>query len=109
MKPFREALSELVQQTGLQQLDIAVRAGISEGSVSLYLTGKRYPRPATMARLAKAFNLEPEYFREYREWKAKHLVEQAMAAGLIDLEDIELILAGKRFPGKASTEERSHS
>ncbi|MBN1837880.1 MAG: helix-turn-helix transcriptional regulator [Spirochaetales bacterium] len=103
MKPFREALAELVRDTGSQQLDIAVRAGISEGSVSLYLTGKRYPRPATMARLATAFNLPPEYFREYRQWKAKHLVEEAMAQGLIDLEDIELILAGKRYAGKAGS------
>ncbi len=100
MKPFREALAELVQQTGMQQLDIAVRAGISEGSVSLYLTGKRFPRPATMAKLAVAFGREPEYFREYREWKAKHLIEQAMTDGLIDLEDIELILAGKRYQGR---------
>ncbi|MBN1459534.1 MAG: helix-turn-helix transcriptional regulator [Armatimonadetes bacterium] len=97
MKPFREALGELVQESGLQQLDIAVRAGISEGSVSLYLTGKRYPRPPTMARLAQVFGLAPEYFKEYREWKAKHLIEQAMAEGLIELEDIELILAAKRY------------
>lgn len=103
MKPFREAFSELVRQTGMQQLDIAVRAGISEGAVSLYLTGKRFPRPATMAKLAVALGQEPEHFREYREWKAKHLVEEAMAEGLIELEDIELILAGKRYRDPGST------
>jgi hypothetical protein len=36
-------------------------------------------------------------FGEYREWKTKHLVGQAITSGLIDLEDIELILAGKRY------------
>jgi transcriptional regulator with XRE-family HTH domain len=97
MKPFHEAFSELVATTGMQQLDIAVRAGISEGSVSLYLKGERNPRPATMGRLAEAFGLPPEYFREVRAAKAKKLVEDAMEKGLIDLEDIELILAGKRY------------
>lgn len=97
MKAFREALAERVQETGLQQLDIAVRAGISEGSISLYLTGRRFPRPATMARLAIALGVEPEYFREYREWKAQKLVREAMEQGMIELEDIELILAGKRY------------
>jgi hypothetical protein len=44
-------------------------------------------------------------FGEWREWTAKHLVEEAMAAGLIDLEDVEFILAGKR-PGAGDRESR---
>ena len=79
-------------------------ADVSAATVSLYLSGKRGRRMnsqavKTVEKLAGALGVEPEYFREYREWKAKHLIEEAMAAGLIDLEDIELILAGKRYQG----------
>ncbi|MBN1459530.1 MAG: hypothetical protein JXA57_08330 [Armatimonadetes bacterium] len=36
--------------------------------------------------------------------KAKHLIEEAMADRLIELEDIELILAGKRYRKNAGNE-----
>jgi len=51
----------------------------------------------TVEKLAGALGVEPEYFREYRGWKAEKLVREAIAEGLIDLEDIELILARKRY------------
>ena len=81
-------------------------ADISRSDLYRYLRGDRGRRMnsqalETVEKLARAFELPPEYFVEYRAAKAKHLVEQAMAAGLIDLEDIELILAGKRYGGRA--------
>jgi transcriptional regulator with XRE-family HTH domain len=70
---------------------------VSQSAVSCYLDGQRLPQPRTIEKIARALEVEPEYFALYREWKAKHLVEEAMAAGLIDLEDIELVLARKRY------------
>ncbi len=48
-------------------------------------------------RPANALGVEPEYFLEYRQWKVKQGVDEAMAAGLIDLEGIEVIPTGKRY------------
>lgn len=98
MDPFPKALDELMVVRGIDQRELAARADINQGTVSRYLDGLRVPTPPTMERIAAVLEVKPEeVFREYRQWKAKHLVEEAMAAGLIDLEDIELILAGKRI------------
>lgn len=100
MDAFPKALSELMAGRRMEQLDLAVRADISQAAISYYLSGRRVPQLRTIEKIAAALEVEPEYFELYRRTKAKHLVDQAMTDGLIDLEDIELILAGKRFAGK---------
>lgn len=86
----------------MTQTDVWALADISPAVLSRYLRGERGRRMnsqaiTTVEKLAKALSVEPEYFVEYRAWKAQKLVREAMAQGLIDLEDIELILAGKRY------------
>lgn len=95
-KPFREALAEQMRERRLQQLELAVRSEVSEAAISLYLSGRRRPRMQTMEKLARGLDLPPQYFAEWRAAKAKVLVEEAMAKGLVDLEDIELILERRR-------------
>ena len=97
MESFKHALAAQMEATGLQQLELAVRSDVSEAAVSLYLSGQRQPRPTTIEKLARGLDIPPEYFREWREAKAKQLVQSAMAEGIIELEDIELVLAVKRF------------
>ena len=91
------SVADLMERRHLEQLDLAVRADLSQAAVSYYLGGRRVPRLKTIEKLASALEISPEYFALYRRTKAKHLLEEAMAQGLIDLEDIELILAGKRY------------
>jgi len=62
----------------------------------------------TVRQIAAALSVPPEYFLEYRQWKAKQLLGEAMAKGLIDLEDIELILAGKNTGTLRATNEKGH-
>lgn len=102
MKPISHALADLMAERHLRPVDLWTAADISRSDLYRYLRGDRGVRMnsqaiVTVEKLAKALDVEPEYFREYREWKAQKLVREAMAAGLIELEDIELILAGKRY------------
>ncbi len=95
-KPFREALAEQMRQRKLQQLELAVRSDVSEAAISLYLSGRRQPRMATIEKLARGLELPPDYFAEWRAARAKALIESAMAQGLVELEDVELILERRR-------------
>jgi transcriptional regulator with XRE-family HTH domain len=76
MEPFATALGRLVKERGLEQLELAVASGCSEGAISLYIADKRHPRAETIARIAKALNLDPEHFIEYRRWKLHHVLDQ---------------------------------
>jgi transcriptional regulator with XRE-family HTH domain len=95
-KPFRETLAEEMRQRGLQQLELAVRSDVSEAAISLYLSGRRRPRITTIEKLARGLDLAPDHFVEWRAARAKVLIEEAMAKGLLDLEDIELILERRK-------------
>jgi transcriptional regulator with XRE-family HTH domain len=101
-KPLDQALRELVDASGLTEDQLASRTTVTQGTINKYLRSRRGRQMnsrsiETVRQIAAALSVPPEYFLEYRQWKAKHLIEEAMAAGLIDLEDIELILAGKRY------------
>lgn len=71
MKPLSTALAELMKQREMSQADLWATAGLSAPTVSLYLDGKRGlrgdPRTlATIEAMARALDVEPEYFLEYR-------------------------------------------
>lgn len=100
-KPFDEALNEIIRERGLQQMDVAVRAGVSEASVNRYLHGNRKPQPGTIARIATGLGLQPEYFKEYRYWRAHRMVENALDDDIIDLSDLENFLRLSRSAREA--------
>lgn len=112
MKPIAEALEELMQERGMSRTDLWTAADISRSDLYRYLKGSRGRRMnsqalETVEKLARALGVEPEYFKEYRQAKAAKLVADAMADGLIELEDIELILAGKRYRETARGDKKS--
>lgn len=106
MKPIKTALRDLMREKGIT--DGIVLSGIAEVSaptVSLYLSGKRgrvmnSQARGTVCKLATGLGVEPEYFLEYRMWKADQLVKWAMPLGLIDLEDVELVIERRRLLGE---------
>lgn len=97
MKPFREALAEIMGTQSLEQLELAALSDVSQSAISLLLQGRRQPRMETVEKLARALDIPPEYFVEYRAEKARRLVEDAVKRGEIDLEDIELVIERHRF------------
>lgn len=71
-KPFPEALQHLLEQRGISTRQLSERSHAvndgwgSQSMISLYLTGKQPPTPKAIERLARALDVEPEVFAEYR-------------------------------------------
>lgn len=89
MNPFHVALAEIMEARGLEQLELAVLADISQTSVSLYLGQKRRPTPGTIAKVARALGLDPDYFIEYRRWHLHRMLDEWIEA---DESQVELML-----------------
>ncbi|MCZ7663976.1 MAG: helix-turn-helix transcriptional regulator [candidate division NC10 bacterium] len=99
-EPSSRALRTLMRERGIiDAIELSGIAEVSASTVSLYLSGRRGREinsrsVRTVEKLAVALNVKPEYFLEVRQMKAQRLVAGAMAAGRIDLEDVER-LAGE--------------
>jgi transcriptional regulator with XRE-family HTH domain len=67
---FGEAVGELMDSRGWCQRDVSAAVGVDPAHVSRLLKrGSRLrPTPQLMTRVADAFEVDPEYFVEYREW-----------------------------------------
>ena len=66
-KPFGPTLQELMTETGTTYRALAQRTGLSAGYLNHLVHGNRpVPSNEVMAALAKALDVEPEHFREYR-------------------------------------------
>lgn len=50
---FIDRLKEFMEQTGLKQIDIANKTGMSRGSISNILSGKRTPNEKVLTELSK--------------------------------------------------------
>ena len=108
MKPMKTALRELMEERGMSETELMAAAQVSPSTVNLYLSGKRGVRinsqaMQTVQKLAGALRVEPEYFCEYRQARAEQLVRRGIASGVIDLEDVELLLTAHE---ERLTEER---
>lgn len=101
MKPFSQALADIMRERGLQQMDVAVRGRVSESSVHHYLKGTRRASPGAIARIAVGLDLPPEYFLEYRHWRARRMVEAALNEDVVDLADLERFLKLERAAREA--------
>ncbi|HZJ03015.1 MAG TPA: helix-turn-helix transcriptional regulator [Thermoleophilia bacterium] len=112
MKPMKTALRELMDERGMNETDLMAAAQVSPSTVNLYLAGKRGVRVnsqamKTVQKLAGALRVEPEYFCEYRQARAEQLVRHGISQGIIDLEDVELLLTAhqeRMAAGRASSE-----
>jgi transcriptional regulator with XRE-family HTH domain len=69
-QPFHEAVGDLMYERGWSQRDLSAAVGVDPAHISRLL--KRGSRlratPELLARVARAFDLQPEFFAEYREW-----------------------------------------
>ncbi len=54
-------ISELLEARGLTQRELADRAGVTEVSMSRYISGGRVPRAAILSNIATVLNTTSEY------------------------------------------------
>ena len=54
-------ISELLNQYGLTQRELAAKVGVTEVSMSRYIKGERSPRGPILANIAAALHTTPEY------------------------------------------------
>lgn len=88
-KPFAEAADELRKQRGISGRRLAAKSGISQSAVSVLLLGELRPSMEAIERIAKALDVEPEYFAEYRldkrrdelDWRTRPLDRALKALG----------------------------
>lgn len=67
-KDFGDALKELKERKGLSYMQIAIKSGLSDSYLVLLVQKKALPpKDKYIKKIAKAFNLKPEYFKEYRQ------------------------------------------
>jgi transcriptional regulator with XRE-family HTH domain len=67
---FREALHELMEQRGWSQRDLCTAVGVDPAHICRLLKRESRVRasPELLARIARACDVSPEFFVEYREW-----------------------------------------
>jgi transcriptional regulator with XRE-family HTH domain len=66
-EPFGTAVERLMNETGVTYRALAAKSGLSAGYLNHLVHGNRpVPSNDVVARLAKALDVEPEFFREYR-------------------------------------------
>ena len=54
---FEERLKSIMQKQGLTQKELAIRSGITEASMSKYLSGERTPRIDVIINLSRALEV----------------------------------------------------
>jgi transcriptional regulator with XRE-family HTH domain len=67
---FRDAVSDLMYERGWSQRDLSAAVGVDPAHISRLLKpGTRLrATPELLARIARACDVGPEFFAEYREW-----------------------------------------
>lgn len=66
-RPFGETLAQLMAERGVTYRTLAAQTGVSAGYLNHIVHGNRpVPSNELIERLAKALDVEPAHFREYR-------------------------------------------
>lgn len=86
-KPASESLRDLMAP--LTQGQFAMKVPCSQAALSWILSGKRQPSIEMLEALARAGNVTPAFFREWRAWRISSLV----TAALVDSPDMTTAIA----------------
>lgn len=88
-KPFSEAAAGLLEQRGMSGRRLAAETGLSQTAIALMLRGELAPSLQAMEAVAKALDVEPTWFAEYRldarreqlNWRTRGLKRALTALG----------------------------
>lgn len=60
-KNWKEKVKELMEKRGINQKELSKLSGITESSISRYLSGERAPRIDIIVNLSRALEVDPDY------------------------------------------------
>ena len=86
MREFKDLLKELMDERNLKSVDVCKMTGIGSGAVSLYLSGERVPKVATIRKFAEGLNVSEEWLLGYDDVTKERLPESARLARSMSLE-----------------------
>jgi len=77
--PFRDSVKDLMLNRGWTKRGLAVAVGVDPAHVCRLLKRGTQLRasPVLLARTAAAFDIDPDYFVEYREWRELEAVRRS--------------------------------
>lgn len=81
-----DRVRDLRIRAGLSQLDLAQRAGLSDGFMSLLESGKRSASPAKLQAIAAVLGTSPEYLADGDDSPVETAVRDTIARGRAELE-----------------------
>lgn len=95
MESFASNLRLRTTELGINQADVARRAGLSEKRYSNYVTGRREPDLATVVRIAKVLHTTPNQLLSFGadDQGAEPIAQQRIRAaiGVLSSEDLERV------------------
>lgn len=62
MKEFRERLKLTMQLRGMTQRELAEKTGLTEASISRYVSGQRVPNAESLMKICEALMIYSDYF-----------------------------------------------
>ena len=68
MKKFNERLVECLKNSGMSQLELAKRIGMSQSVVNNYCTGKCEPTLSVLVEICKTLNDSADYLLGLDDW-----------------------------------------
>ena len=77
-------IKEKMNEHGLNSRELAKRSGLSEASISRYLSGQMAPRVNAVSKMAAALHVDPVWLMGYEDIAPDFSVETSKLAMLID-------------------------
>ena len=101
-EPFSKALRALLQERGLSETALAAMTPYNQNTINRYIHGQRGREISkrtvrTMTDIARALEVDPEYFAEIRIYRMWQELAEDVRAGYIRTEDFQLMREGARL------------
>jgi transcriptional regulator with XRE-family HTH domain len=109
-----ETVKRIRTMRGMNQVDLARASGVAQNTISEIETGRREARPGTLAKLAKALNVEiADFFEEVERPKAlseplsfRRWLEDRFGHSYLALSEEEIVAMFEGFSVQEDEEER---
>lgn len=81
---YIDHMKEAMKTNGINARELAKRSGISEASISRYLSGQMVPRVNAVSKMAEALHVDPTWLMGYEDITPDFSVETGKLAMIIE-------------------------